>query len=80
MEAAPNGDAGRSFQHDGHRSGHQIASLISKKLGIGADEVSFADTLHELDLLSLRAGNRWHPDYSALDTFKSESDMCAGYT
>lgn len=36
-------------------------------------------TLRELDELTLRAGNRWHPDYSALDAFKSEGEMCAAY-
>jgi tagatose 1,6-diphosphate aldolase len=36
--------------------------------------------LRELDALTLRAGNRWHPDYSALDTFKAEGEVCAAYT
>lgn len=37
-------------------------------------------TLRELDALTLRAGHRWHADYSAFDSFKSEGDMCAAYT
>ncbi|MGP1680444.1 MAG: tagatose 1,6-diphosphate aldolase [Burkholderiales bacterium] len=36
-------------------------------------------TLRELDALTLRAGNRWHPDYSALETFNSEGDVCTAY-
>jgi tagatose 1,6-diphosphate aldolase len=36
-------------------------------------------TVRELDALTLRAGNRWQPDYSALDAFKAEGDMCAAY-
>ncbi len=36
-------------------------------------------TLRELDALTQRAGMRWQPDYSALDTFKSEGDVCAAY-
>jgi len=36
-------------------------------------------TLRDLDALTLRAGNPWHPDYSALDSLKSEGDMCAAY-
>ncbi len=37
-------------------------------------------TLRDLDALTLRAGNRWRPDYSALDSFKAEGDVCAAYT
>ena len=37
-------------------------------------------TLRELDALTLRAGHRWHADYSALDSFTSEGDVCAAYT
>jgi tagatose 1,6-diphosphate aldolase len=37
-------------------------------------------TLRELDALTLRAGHRWHADYSALDSFRSEGEMCAAYT
>jgi tagatose 1,6-diphosphate aldolase len=36
-------------------------------------------TLRELDALTLRAGTPWRPDYSALDAFKSEGEMCAAY-
>jgi len=36
-------------------------------------------TLRELDALTLRAGKRWQPDYSALDNFKSEGEICAAY-
>ncbi len=36
-------------------------------------------TLRELDALTLRAGHPWQPDYSALDTFKAEGDVCAAY-
>ncbi|MFA5915438.1 MAG: tagatose 1,6-diphosphate aldolase [Burkholderiales bacterium] len=37
-------------------------------------------TLRELDALTLRAGTRWQPDYSTLDSLKSEGEMCAAYT
>ena len=36
--------------------------------------------LRELDALTLRAGTRWHADYGALDSFKSEGEVCAAYT
>jgi tagatose 1,6-diphosphate aldolase len=35
--------------------------------------------LRELNALTLSAGNRWRADYSVLDRFRSEGDLCAAY-
>jgi tagatose 1,6-diphosphate aldolase len=38
-----------------------------------------AATMHELALLTKRAGRAWRPDYSAFQSLKAEGELCAAY-